>query len=151
MCRGRGGAEFEVLALGRFDGLPRGLDFVAVPLLEFGELGGEGADDTAGRVVGQLFCWLRRVASLLVPELFDASAELGAPALQDPGVATDDIPDDLIALERAAWAEIQENRLTVETAWAPGGGPSSSRLCLLFEKRNRTAPFRGNAFPGETL
>lgn len=29
-----------------------------------------------------------------------------------------DLPDDLIALERAAWAEIQENRLTVETAHA---------------------------------
>lgn len=71
--------KFEVLALGRFDGLPQGLDFVAVPFLEFGELGGKGADDAAGRVVGRLFCRLWRVASLLVPELFDASAELGAP------------------------------------------------------------------------
>ncbi|WP_406349273.1 hypothetical protein OHA44_37030 [Streptomyces sp. NBC_00144] len=33
-------------------------------------------------------------------------------------MATDDLPDDLIALERAAWTEIQENRLTVGTAEA---------------------------------
>lgn len=56
--------KFEVLALGRFDGLPQGLDFVAVPFLEFGELGGKGADDAAGRVVGRLFCRLWRVASV---------------------------------------------------------------------------------------
>lgn len=29
-----------------------------------------------------------------------------------------DIPEDLIELERSAWAEIQEGRLTVETAAA---------------------------------
>lgn len=34
---------------------------------------------------------------------------------------TNDLPDDLIALERAAWAEIQEHRLTVDTAAAVQG------------------------------
>ena len=29
-----------------------------------------------------------------------------------------DFPDDLIALERAAWQEIQAGALTVDTAWA---------------------------------
>ncbi|MET7517922.1 hypothetical protein ABZS88_31440 [Streptomyces sp. NPDC005480] len=71
-------SQFEVLALGGFEGLPQGLDLVAVPSPELGELGGEGAHDAAGRVVG----WLRgrpwRVASLLRPQLLDSSAEFGA-------------------------------------------------------------------------
>lgn len=33
-------------------------------------------------------------------------------------MATIDFPDDLIALERSAWAEIQAGRLTVDTARA---------------------------------
>ncbi|WP_329169398.1 hypothetical protein OG709_35705 (plasmid) [Streptomyces sp. NBC_01267] len=33
-------------------------------------------------------------------------------------MATDDIPEDLIALEHSAWMEIQEGQLTVETAEA---------------------------------
>ncbi|WP_405888916.1 hypothetical protein OG762_37205 [Streptomyces sp. NBC_01136] len=33
-------------------------------------------------------------------------------------MATIDFPDDLIALERTAWAEIQAGRLTVDTARA---------------------------------
>jgi hypothetical protein len=33
-------------------------------------------------------------------------------------VATIEFPDDLIALERSAWVEIQAGRLTVETARA---------------------------------
>lgn len=33
-------------------------------------------------------------------------------------MATSNLPDDLIALERAAWEEIQAGALTVDTAWA---------------------------------
>lgn len=47
--------------------------------LELGELGGEGAHDAAGRVVGQLRGRLWRMVSLLGPQLLDASAELGGP------------------------------------------------------------------------
>jgi hypothetical protein len=40
-------------------------------------------------------------------------------------VATIDFPDDLIALERAAWTEIQEGSLTVDTARAVQEGITS--------------------------
>lgn len=33
-------------------------------------------------------------------------------------MATNNLPDDLIALERTAWQEIQAGALTVDTAWA---------------------------------
>ncbi|HET6353456.1 hypothetical protein [Streptomyces sp.] len=60
-------SKFEVLALGGFEGPPQGLDFSAVPPLELGELGGEGAHDAAGRGVGRrrdrpgrmVCCWAR--------------------------------------------------------------------------------------------
>lgn len=71
-------AQFEVLALGGLEGLPQRLDLVAVSPLEVGELGGEGAYDAAGRVVGRLRGRRWRVASLLGPQLLDASADLGA-------------------------------------------------------------------------
>lgn len=71
--------QFEVLALGGFQGPPQGLDLVAVPPLELGELGGEGAHDAAGRVVGRLRDRLWRVASLLGPQLLDSSTEFGGP------------------------------------------------------------------------
>lgn len=42
----------------------------------------------------------------------------GRRRIYDLAVATIDLPDDLIALERAAWEQIQAGRLTVETALA---------------------------------
>ncbi|MGW7381831.1 hypothetical protein [Streptomyces sp. NPDC054794] len=72
-------SQFEVLALGCFKGLPQGLDLIAVLPLELGELGGEGAHDAAGRVVGRLRGRLWRMVSLLGPQLLDASADLGGP------------------------------------------------------------------------
>ncbi|MGC5531555.1 hypothetical protein [Streptomyces sp. SR-10] len=42
----------------------------------------------------------------------------GRPSSYDPAIADIDIPESLIALERAAWAEQQAGALTVETAAA---------------------------------
>ena len=39
-ARAEAAPQFEVLALGGFEGLPQGSDLVAVLPLEFGELGG---------------------------------------------------------------------------------------------------------------
>lgn len=78
-------SQFEVLALGGFERLPKSLDLVAVPLLEHGELGGEGARDAARRVVGR---WHRRprwAALLLCPQLLDATPDVGVPLKCSPG------------------------------------------------------------------
>lgn len=71
-------SQFEALALGGFEGLLQGLDLVAVPSPELGELGCEGAYDAAGRVLGRLRGRPWGGASLLGPQLFDASSEFGA-------------------------------------------------------------------------
>ena len=64
-------AQVEDLALGGVECLAKGLDFLAVPPLEFGELGGEGAHDAAGVVVRRR-CRGRPGVLLLCPELLDA-------------------------------------------------------------------------------
>jgi hypothetical protein len=60
--------------VGGFEGLPQGMGLVVAPLFGFGKSDGEGADDAAGRVVGRVL--------LLSSEVFDASADVGAPVAE---------------------------------------------------------------------
>jgi len=64
------------------EGLFEGADLVAVTLFEFGELGGEGAHDTAPRCFvlgwGGSRRWRWHCVLLLGPKLFDALTYRGA-------------------------------------------------------------------------
>lgn len=59
-----------------------------------------------------------RLAGAVVARVRRAGGRREGVRTYDPAVADIDIPESLIALERTAWAEQQEGRLTVETAAA---------------------------------
>ncbi len=128
LARAEAASQFEVLALGGFPGLSQGLDLVAVPSLELGELGGGGAHDAAGRVVGRLRVRSWR-AWLLVPKLFDALADLGAPVEEverDVGglgesAEGDGCPRRIIS-RRPFFARAWAAALLRAAAWRPHGG-----------------------------